>query len=89
MPLSESIEKPPIAEHTGRPIAVFTNTYARLPEQFFAHLSPTPVAEPRLITFDESLASELGVDTRGLEPGDLYRVPESVTRMGIPETAGF
>jgi uncharacterized protein YdiU (UPF0061 family) len=74
MPLSESIEKPPIAEHTGRPIAVFTNSYARLPEQFFAQLSPTPVAEPRLITLNESLASELGADTRGLELGDLAAI---------------
>jgi hypothetical protein len=29
MPLSESIEKPLIAERTGRPIAVFSNSYAR------------------------------------------------------------
>jgi hypothetical protein len=42
MPLSESIEKPLIAERTDDPIAVFSNSYARLPEHFFARLSPTP-----------------------------------------------
>jgi hypothetical protein len=68
MPRSDSIEKPLIAERTGGPIAVLTNSYARLPEHFFARLSPTPVAKPHLIKFNESLASELGVDTRGLEP---------------------
>src|ERR1700722_6176794 len=74
MPLSESIEKPLIAERTGGPIAVFSNSYARLPEHFFARLSPTPVARPRLIIFNESLASELAVDTRGLEPDELAAV---------------
>jgi hypothetical protein len=34
MPLSESSEKPLIAERAGRPIAVFSNSYARLPEHF-------------------------------------------------------
>jgi hypothetical protein len=46
MPLSESIEKPLIAERTGGPIAVFSNSYARLPEHFFARLSPTRSQSP-------------------------------------------
>ena len=74
MPLSESSEKPLIAERAGRPIAVFSNSYARLPEHFFARLSPTPGAKPHLIKFNESLAAELGVDTRGLEPDELATV---------------
>jgi uncharacterized protein YdiU (UPF0061 family) len=74
MPLSESIEKPLTAEPTSGPIAVLSNSYARLPEHFFARLSPTPVAKPRLIKFNESLASELGVDTRGVEPDELAAV---------------
>jgi serine/tyrosine/threonine adenylyltransferase len=45
----------------------FSNTYARLPERFFARLDPTPVARPRLIKFNDSLASELGIDTRSLD----------------------
>ena len=71
MPLSESIEKPMIAES---PIAVFSNTYARLPERFFARLCPTPVAKPHLIKFNETLASELGIHTEALEPDELAAV---------------
>ena len=74
MPLTDSMEKPPAAERTGRPIAVFSNSYARLPEHFFARRSPTPVAKAHLIKFNESLASELGVDARGLEPDELAAV---------------
>ena len=74
MPMSESTEKLLIAERSGRPIAVFSNSYARLPEHLFARLSPTPVARPRLIIFNESLASELAIDTRGLERDELAAV---------------
>jgi hypothetical protein len=74
MPLSESTEKLLIAELAGLPIAVFSNSYARLPEHFFARLSPTPVAKLRLIKFNDSLAAELGVGTRGLGPDDLAAV---------------
>jgi len=35
MPLTDSMEKPPTVERTGRPMAVFSNSYARLPERFF------------------------------------------------------
>jgi hypothetical protein len=74
MPLTDSMEKPVVAERTAGPIAVFTNSYARLPEHFFARLSPTPVAKPSLIKFNESLAAELGVDTRELGPDELAAV---------------
>ena len=74
MPLTDSMEKASTAERTAGPIAVFSNSYAGLPEHFFARLSPTPVARPRLVTFNESLASELGVDTRGLEPDGIASV---------------
>lgn len=40
----------------------FDNSYARLPERFFVRLSPTPVANPRLIRLNEALALELGLD---------------------------
>ena len=74
MPLSELIETPIIAERPAIPIAVFSNTYARLPGHFFARLSPTPVAKPHLIKFNEALASELGIHTEGLEPDELAAV---------------
>ena len=72
--MSDLIEKPVIAERAVSPIAVFSNTYARLPERFFARLSPTPVAKPHLIKFNEALASELGIHTEGLEPEELAAV---------------
>jgi uncharacterized protein YdiU (UPF0061 family) len=74
MPLNDAIEEPLAAESTGHPMAVFANSYARLPKHFFARLSPTPVAEPRLIKFNELLAEELGVDTRGLGPDKLAAI---------------
>src|ERR1700677_5320397 len=74
MPLTNSIDKPLAAEHTAGPIAVFSNSYARLPEHFFARRSPTPVAKPRVIKFNESLAEELGVDTRGVGPDELAAI---------------
>jgi uncharacterized protein YdiU (UPF0061 family) len=40
----------------------FDNSYARLPERFFARLSPTPVAAPRLVRLNEELARQLGLD---------------------------
>ena len=71
MALSDSMEMPSTAGRTPAPIAVFSNSYARLPEHFFARLAPTPVAKPHLIKFNDSLASELGVNTQGLGPDRL------------------
>ncbi len=45
----------------------FDNTYARLPERFFARVDPTPVAEPRLVRLNVPLAQELGLDPDALE----------------------
>ena len=47
MPPTDSIEKPPTVERTAGPIAVFSNSYARLPEHFFARLAPTPAYQSR------------------------------------------
>jgi protein adenylyltransferase len=44
----------------------FDNSYARLPQRFFARLSPTPVAAPGLIRLNEVLARQLGLDTDAL-----------------------
>jgi uncharacterized protein YdiU (UPF0061 family) len=44
----------------------FDNTYARLPEHFFARLDPTPVAAPRLVKLNVELARELGLDAKAL-----------------------
>jgi uncharacterized protein YdiU (UPF0061 family) len=40
----------------------FDNTYARLPERFFAPVAPTPVRAPRLIRVNGPLATQLGLD---------------------------
>jgi uncharacterized protein YdiU (UPF0061 family) len=40
----------------------FDNSYARLPERFYARLPPTPVSAPRLIKLNDALARELGLD---------------------------
>ncbi len=44
----------------------FDNTYARLPERFFARVSPTPVGAPRLVRVNEPLAVRLGLDPERL-----------------------
>jgi serine/tyrosine/threonine adenylyltransferase len=50
----------------------FDNSYARLPERFYARLDPTPVAAPRLVRLNVALAEQLGID-----PGELVG-PEGV-----------
>jgi uncharacterized protein YdiU (UPF0061 family) len=52
----------------------FDNTYARLPERFFARLRPAPVAAPRLIRVNRALAESLGIDPAGLESEDGARI---------------
>ncbi len=44
----------------------FENTYARLPERFYARLDPTPVAGPRSIKINVELAQQLGLDPEAL-----------------------
>ena len=44
----------------------FDNSYARLPDRFYARLDPTPVAAPRLLKLNEALAADLGLDPQAL-----------------------
>ena len=44
----------------------FDNSYARLPERFYARLDPTPVRAPRLLRLNDALARELGLDPAAL-----------------------
>lgn len=48
----------------------FDNSYARLPERFFARVAPGPVAAPRLIALNEALALDLGIDPHWLSSQD-------------------
>jgi uncharacterized protein YdiU (UPF0061 family) len=54
----------------------FENTYARLPDRFFAKLPPTPVEAPQLLLLNEALAVELGLDP------DSLRSPEAAEILG-------
>jgi serine/tyrosine/threonine adenylyltransferase len=56
---------------TCGPIASFSNSYARLPERFFARLEPTPVEDPHLVQFNAGLAAQLGLHIAGLDADTL------------------
>ncbi|MFO7738370.1 MAG: YdiU family protein, partial [Desulfatiglandaceae bacterium] len=45
----------------------FDNTYARLPEAFYARLDPVPVREPKLVVFNGDLARTLGLNPDALK----------------------
>ncbi len=52
---------------TGQQVCfAFDNTYARLPEHFYARLDPTPVKAPRIVKVNVELARELGLDADAL-----------------------
>ncbi|MFC2970273.1 protein adenylyltransferase SelO [Acidimangrovimonas pyrenivorans] len=62
----------------------FDNSYARLPDRFYARLGPTPVAAPGLIAVNAALAEELGIDPQALT------APEGLAMLAgnaIPEGA--
>jgi serine/tyrosine/threonine adenylyltransferase len=63
---------------------VFSNSYSALPERFFARLDPIAVANPRLIKFNEGLASELGLDWQALDGSALAAI---FSGNSIPEGA--
>ncbi len=48
----------------------FDNSYAALPETFFARVAPTPVPAPRLIKLNRPLAEQLGLDADWLASPD-------------------
>jgi uncharacterized protein YdiU (UPF0061 family) len=51
----------------------FDNSYASLPERFYARLDPTPVAAPRLVRVNTALAERLGLDADALAGPDSVR----------------
>jgi uncharacterized protein YdiU (UPF0061 family) len=58
----------PVAGQESPPIQFnFDNTYARLPERFYAHVDPTPVSAPRLIKLNVQLARQLNLDPDALQ----------------------
>ncbi|MGD0190496.1 MAG: protein adenylyltransferase SelO [Rhizomicrobium sp.] len=71
------------------PLFAFDNSYARLPERFFARLPPTPVASPRLVRLNRALARQLGLDPEALaSPAGVEmlagnRVPEGAAPLAL------
>jgi uncharacterized protein YdiU (UPF0061 family) len=52
----------------------FDNTYARLPERFYARVAPAIVREPRLLKVNHALAQELGLDPEWLATEEGARI---------------
>ena len=73
----------------------FENTYARLPDRFYARVAPTPVRAPRLIRLNTELALNLGLDPDWLAGPDGLEVlagrgvprPQSQSRWLTPGTS--
>ncbi|MBF9032590.1 YdiU family protein [Rhodobacterales bacterium HKCCE3408] len=61
----------------------FDNSYSRLPDRFFTRLDPEPVAEPRLIAVNETLAAELGLTL----PQDGAEIARVFSGTEVPEGA--
>jgi uncharacterized protein YdiU (UPF0061 family) len=59
---------------TGRLRLGFQNTYARLPERFYARLDPTPVSSPQLIKLNDALSRDLNLDPEALRSPEGVRV---------------
>ena len=68
--MTVAIAKP--ASEPSAPSWPFDNSYARLPDRFYARLAPTPVAAPRLVKLNLALARQLGLDP------DVLSSPEGV-----------
>jgi uncharacterized protein YdiU (UPF0061 family) len=68
---------------------LFDNSYARLPERFYARVAPTPVRAPRLVKRNGALAALLGADAEAFaSPGavDVFagnRVPEGAEPLAL------
>lgn len=54
----------------GTPFA-FDNSYARLPQRFYARQAPTPVSAPYMIRMNRGLAGRLGIDSEALATPDV------------------
>ena len=62
----------------------FDNSYATLPERFFARVQPAPVASPRLVKLNRELAAELRLDAAWLSSEEGVRVLAGQT---VPDEA--
>ena len=70
LPFLHERPTPGFAPDVGEPVRLpFDNSYARLPERFYARLAPTPVAAPRLVKLNTALAAALGLDAGDSDRG--------------------
>ncbi|WP_171129898.1 MULTISPECIES: YdiU family protein [unclassified Ruegeria] len=60
----------------------FDNSYAQLPNSFYARQKPEPVRAPRLVAFNADLARLLGIT-----PGDVQDMAETFAGNAMPEGA--
>ncbi|WP_170325536.1 protein adenylyltransferase SelO [Ruegeria arenilitoris] len=60
----------------------FDNSYARLPNSFYARQAPIPVRAPRLVAFNEELAQILRIT-----PGDVHEMAEAFAGNTLPDGA--
>ena len=74
MPQTDFSEPSSPPSQAPPPGFAFVNTYAALPATFFARQGPVPVANPRLIKFNQELALELGLDWQGLDSRTLASI---------------
>ena len=50
----------------------FDNSFSKLPNKFYANVIPTPVKEPNLIKFNDTLATQLGINLKPKECNDYF-----------------
>lgn len=62
----------------------FDNSYARLPETFYAQIRPIPVQAPRVVLLNYALAESLGLDLRTLSEDEAAQLFSGNT---LPDTA--
>jgi serine/tyrosine/threonine adenylyltransferase len=62
----------------------FDNSYARLPDRFYASVYPEPVDGPKLIKFNEGLAKELGIEA---DTSDSDRLAAMLAGNVVPQGA--
>ena len=73
----------------AEPLPGLENSYAALPEQFYARVAPTPVAAPEMLRVNRALAEQLGLDPDVLASDDGVatlagnRVPRGATPLAM------
>jgi uncharacterized protein YdiU (UPF0061 family) len=61
-------------ERETKAVFQFDNTYARLPDEFFARVAPARAPKPELIGWNAELARQLGAQSASLQDCDLAEV---------------